>query len=352
MKIFILAIAILFSNCRSTHNPVNSYPDTDKPFDRHEFIMDNNIEIIKTQNSEITIYNPYKNKGILTLKGSMHNHTHNSRDSLLADPVETAIKFRDEGGFDFYTYTEHNFVTFDPGVPGIIWMGNAVEDTKRYQHLNIYNLPANYTYIDMGRNINKLIDYYLNLGAIICYNHPIIRRGSQSNRNFLSASKLDFVEIANAEDGIFEMAFDLLLSKGIKVFGFGVDDYHFKSSFEDPDFLFNKAYIIAFAEEKTKESIWRALLTGSFYSVRGNARMGINFNNGTIFTSSNESSTFEFIGLNSNNPGEGNILLTAPDVYEASYTITGTEGYVRVKLTNSNGSAYSQAFIILSNTTL
>ena len=38
-------------------------------------------------------------------------------------------KYRD-AGYDFYTFTDHNVITEDPGIEGIVWMGLSVEDTK------------------------------------------------------------------------------------------------------------------------------------------------------------------------------------------------------------------------------
>jgi len=359
MKKFLFVCITLLSllGCRTT--PINQTElikrlETERHIDKIDLMKKfNTIDIISSNDAVIIINNPYKNKGLLNLKGAIHNHTDNSLaiDGYMSgDPYETAVKFRDKGGFDFYTFTDHNYITNDPGVPGIIWLGNAVEDTKDTQHLIAYNLPADYKYVDMGIDIQVLIDYYKNLDAIVSYCHPDWSRQIQSDNKIISVTNLDFVEVVNDSEGSgSERAFDLLLSKGLTTFGLGVDDYHYNSKWEEPDRYFNKGYIIAFAEKKAKTSIWKALLSGCFYAVTGNVRIDISCKRGVIKVSSKELSTFEFIGLNTENPGTGKILYTLANAKKASYSINGEEGYVRGRVTNSSGTAYTQPFVILSN---
>ena len=341
---------ILLIGCQK----LSTKEDTNRQIDR-QLLMQNvcTIDTMWRGDVKIIFRNPYKNKGPLRLKGSMHNHTDNSAryDGFGSGcPRATAIKFRDEGGFDFFTFTDHNYVTWDPQVPGIVWMGNAVEDTKfgaHAQHLVVYNLPTGYRFSNRSDNIHELIDYYLRLGAIVSLAHPDWPMQFQPDDKILSIERLDFVEIVNPARE-HERAFDLLLSNGVNVFGMGVDDYHYQSHWEYPNRLFNKAFIIAFAEERERASIWRALLSGSFYAATLDARMDISCNDGVINVSSNIPSTFEFIGLNAGNPGKGKVLRTYTNVKEASYTIQGNEGYVRVRMTNPDGRAFSQPFVILS----
>ena len=349
-KWFFISILLFLFGCDNQYDILNQHPQEKAiPIDRSEF-MQNVMDTIQLENSEIIITNPYKNKGLLKLKGSMHNHSNNSlavEGFASGAPDATAVKFRDQAGYDFYTFTDHNYVTEDPGVTGIVWMGRSVEDTKNTQHLNIYNLPAGYKYVNVGDNIQKLIDHYRDLGAIVCYNHPGWAPQVQSDSKIVSVVDLDFVEVINSISGVDERAFDLLLSKGFPVFGFAVDDYHNNSAWGDPNRYFNKAYVIAFAEKKERSSIWKALLSGCFYATQG-AEMDIRCDKGMIMVSSNKQSTFEFIGLNVQSPGGGTVLSTSTNVQEASYRIEGNEGYVRVRVVNSDGAAYSQSFVIQS----
>jgi hypothetical protein len=342
-KNFALVYILIILSCNKNEEQIN-YSEADIPIIKTELLAGmNNID---TVNNELIIFNPYKNKGKLVLKGSMHNHTDNS---LPVDgygsgaPTATAIKFRDAGGFDFYTFTDHNYVTGDPQVQGIVWMGQSIEDTQSAHHLCVYNLPVDYEFIDKGDDINTQIRHYHSIGAFVSYAHPDWEAQIQSNDKILSVDDMDFVEIVNGQSGS-ERAFNLLLSKGT-VFGFGVDDYHYNPAWENPDMYFNKGYIVAFADFKEKKSIWKALLSGCFYASSG-ASMDIKCENGLISVFTEQSSIIEFIGKNDLNPAEGKILKIADDGINTSYQITGNEGYIWVRLHNSNGRAYSQAFII------
>ena len=337
----------LFTSCTVPEKDRSAYIEMDRWLLMQDVCI---IDTVQKDNLKIILRNPYRNKGGLELKGSMHNHTDNSApyDGFGSGcPRATAIKFRDEGGYDFFTFTDHNFVTQNPEVSGIVWMGNALEDTKHTQHLVIYNLPAGYRFRNRGSNIHELTDYYLSLGAIVSLAHPC--RSIRSDDKILSIKHLDFVEIVNSLQN-HERTFDLLLSNGVNVFGLGVDDYHYQSHWEYPNHMFNKAFIIAFAEERERASIWKALLSGCFYAVTLDARMDISCNNGIINVSSSIPSTFEFLGLNTENPRRGLVLRSYESVKEASYTIQGNEGYVRVRMTNPAGKAFSQPFVILSVT--
>ena len=353
-KALYFCIIILFFGCER----LSEREDTHMQIDRWLLMRDIcTIDTVQRDNLKIIFRNPYKHwhPELLKLKGSMHNHTNNSAryDGFGSGcPRATAIKFRDEGGFDFFTFTDHNYVTFDPQVPGIVWMGNAMEDTKlgaHAQHLVVYNLPTGYRFWNRSDNIHELIEYYLSLGAIVSLAHPCCPEQFQPDHKLLSIEHIDFVEIVSPIQE-HERAFDLLLSNGVNVFGLGVDDYHYQSHWNYPNWLFNKAFIIAFAERRDRESIWRALLSGSFYAATLDARMNISCTDGVISVSSNIPSTFEFIRLNTENPGRGLVLKTYENVKEASYTIQGNEGYVRIRMTNSDGRAFSQPFVILSVT--
>jgi hypothetical protein len=254
MKKIFFVFCILAISCKNNdENPVY-FSDTDIPINKTDILSGiNNTDTIKSYKDneidEFIIFNPYKNKGKLTLKGSVHNHTNNSSHAdgvASGDPAEKAIKFRDIGGFDFYTYTDHNYVTKDPCIPGIIWIGKSVEYAKATspQHLCIYNLPADYEYIDVGDDINELIQYFHNLGAFVSFAHPDLDFIPQSDQKILSTNNIDFVEVFNTLGGGSQRAFNFLLSKGV-LFGLGVDDHHTGN--------FNVNYIFAFADMKKRK---------------------------------------------------------------------------------------------------
>lgn len=292
----------------------------------------------------LIISNPYKKIGLLRLKGSMHNHTTNS-DGVFT-PIEAAKKIRDEGKFDFYTITDHGYVTLDPSIKEIIWMGKSLEDTKGMQnngqHLCIYNLPTVFNGFCESGNINELISKYTNMGALINYAHPDWWWQVQSSDKIAGIGKIRFVEVLNSGKSGSERAYNILLKKfGTGICGFGVDDFHNNESF-------NKSWIVAYADSRDKMNIWKTILRGTFYASKNGGTMEITCKNGKIEVSTENGSTISFIGKAIDSISElGEIIHQVADVNQATYTIKGDEGYVYVKVQKSNKIAISQAIVIL-----
>lgn len=290
--------------------------------------------------------NPYKNPGMLKLKGSMHNHTNNSApiDGYgSGEPYRIVEKFRNEGGFDFYAITDHNYVTEKFDIDGIVCMGNSMEDTY-YHHLIIYNLPENYTYRFVCDDINKQIEYYHSIGALVSFAHPDWSQQYQPSEKINSVSDVDFVEVFNTIEGGSVRAYNILMSN-FPVLAFGTDDYHYQDFWDDPNMYFNKSYIVAFSDNKDKDSIWKSILRGCFYATTG-ADMDIALIGTRIYVTTSEPSRIEFITPSSEELGLSDVLLRIDGKKFAQYEINGHERNVWVKITNNNGQAISQPFNI------
>lgn len=306
-------------------------------------------DTIKIQDNYVIIQNPYKNKGVLELKGALHNHTDNSLpiDGYgSGDPYRIGCKFRDEGNFDFYTITDHNVVTGDPGVDGIVWLGNAVEDTKNSQHLCVYNLPYGYPYKNKGDDIHDLISYYQKIGAVVSYAHPDWDAQLQSNEKISTVNDVIFVEALNSAEGGSMRAYNILLSKGENVYCVGVDDYHYNTSWTDPDMCFDKSFVIAYSDAKEYHSIWKSLLAGCFYASKG-AKMDICCEEGVITVKTSVESDIDVIGVNVNYPEYGRVVYSVKSSNLLVYEINEREPVVWVRVSNVHGLAYSQAFKII-----
>ena len=307
------------------------------------------MDTVKVQDNYVIIQNPYKNKGLQELKGSIHNHTNNSIriDGYgSGEMYQVGCKFRDEGNFDFYTFTDHNAVTKDPGVEGIVWIGEAVEDTKSTQHLCVYNLPYGYSYTDKGDDIQDLIAYYRSIGAVVSYAHPDWRAQIQSNEKISTVRDVFFVEALNSTGEGSLRAYNLLLAKGQNVYCVGVDDYHYDALWSDPNMYFNKAYIFAYADFKEYNSIWKSLLSGCFYASTG-AKMDISCENGVITVKTDVESDIDVIGVNVDYPEYGRIVDSVRSSNLLVYEINEDEPVVWVRVSNVQGLAYSQAFKIV-----
>ena len=306
-------------------------------------------EIVYLDNNQIiTIANPYTNRGGMVLKGSLHNHTDNS---VLVDgyksgnPREIAIKFKNYGNFDFFAFTDHNYVTHDPCIEGIVWMGVSMEDTKVSHHLVVYNLPENYKYTDLGDDINEQIAYYHSIGAVVSYAHPDWDGAYQSNEMIVATDAVDFVENLTPSSTN-PRAYNLLLAKG-PIWGVGTDDYHYNASWQDPDMYFDKSCIYVYADEKSREAIWKAIMAGCFYASRG-TKMDINCTNGDIAVTTEIPSTIDVMGVNLQHPENEWVISSVWNAKEMHYQIDGTVPIVWIRVRNEQGMAYSQAFRVIS----
>ena len=330
----IAILLLLFASCNREESP----------FVQYDYQITSRVNLaydtIKIDNQSIIIHNPYKKKGVLTLKGAMHIHTNNSIkiDGYgSGEPYVVAKKYRD-AGYDFYTFTDHNVITEDPGIEGIVWMGLSVEDTKKNQHICAYNLPSN-IYVDKGNDLTTLLNYYHSIGAFTSLAHPNWEKTYITNEILNIIDKLDFMEVINPNDTKGHRCLDFLLSKKIMTFSFGVDDYHCNILRDDPNKYFNKAWITAFANKKNRQNIWHSLLQGTFYVSNG-PEIDVSFEEGNLIVSSNKKSSITYIGCFNNK--EKIILKQEIDINETSCLWHEDLIWLRAEVQNEDGIAFTQ----------
>jgi hypothetical protein len=132
-----------------------------------------------------------------------------------------------------------------------------------------------------------------------------------------------------------EALWDSMLSAGIRIFGVASDDLHqVKQPWVKTAARPGQGWVVVRAARLTAESILSALAAGDFYASTGVELSDIQASPQRLTVTVKEQSyakyTIQFIGR------DGGILkeaLTSP----ASYDITGSEGYVRARILDSNG---------------
>ncbi len=283
-----------------------------------------NRSIILTSGDTITVYDPYYNSGKILLKGQIHCHTTNSDGKLT--PEELADLYY-ENGYDFWTITDHNFISNEPRNNKMVWISDSYEHTDRF-HACIYNprktFPADGTHINAIYRLAKLN----NINTILNYAHPDWNPNFewyqyQTDEMISQVEGVSFVEIFN---GAYQTArpFDILLSQKKKVFGIGVEDFHLLKHL-------NRGFIKAYVKNKSVESIWESLNNGSFFATNGLDVKIHMTDNGVIHITSEDSCDISFIGKN------GIIIKKDTNTSESSYRLTGDELYVRSEITNYKG---------------
>lgn len=343
----------------------------------------------------VKLYNPYKSRPANAYKGQLHCHTTNSDG---ADSPATVAGEYVALGYDFMTITDHNYITPDPGVAGIVWMGTSYEDTRnsaRYQHMGVFNVDAVYQCVSAYQSNNtpwSLVEHYVkNGGGILAYNHPEYPTVYASDATLKMLPRgISFMEIFNGSiqtlvgtvataselpaeayfddmydctgdgnryvntsktydtpnwvasdaatypDGNLDRGFRLQLDAWRKIFCIAVDDYHTGTG------MINRGWMVAFAESKTKESIWAALIRGCSYASTGVTLSALQVSNGTISLTiaggAGAVTTFY---------GPGNRVLATVSGSSASYQIQGTEKYVRAMVQIGREKAWTQPVWIL-----
>jgi hypothetical protein len=128
---------------------------------------------------------------------------------------------------------------------------------------------------------------------------------------------------------------DAQLSSGEHVFAFAGDDLR---SLADP--AAGKAWIEVLAEYRDADSIFASIRQGAFFASSGAQFKRLDLSGRTITVEARAAGSLRFIG-------KGGRLLSVTPTGSASYTVTGSEGYVRVEALGDDGSrAWSQPFFI------
>jgi len=327
----VLMLPVYFSYSENTNNVLEIILDGKDGVD-----WDNtpNVKTIHVNGNPVALYDPYTRGMTNPLCGQIHVHTTNSDGSY---PPKTVAAKMKEAGYDFWTITDHNFITPDPKVNDLIWLCNAYEDTRDTQHTNIYNIPALYN----SNNINDIITHFVTNGnSYVMYNHPDWTPQFQPDTKIANVIKgLSFVEVFNITGTTeTDRAFDILLSKGHRIWGVASDDFHNDSHLK-------KGWVVAYSASRDPNDIMQALLTGCFVSSSG-------------FTVKNVELVGNTIKIDTGSPTavttfykENMTALSTTTGKNAEYSITGNEMFVRAVIKEGNARCWVQPYFILSENT-
>jgi hypothetical protein len=275
---------------------------------------------------------------VVWLKGNLHTHTSQSDGD--STPAEMAAWYRDHG-YAFLVITDHDKLT-QVEVPGIVLVpGEEVTDrlSGKALHVNAIGLQRA---VAPQRGTTKVevlqrnIDAVRAAGGVPLVNHPNFGWAFGAEE-LLQLRNFTLLEIASGHPYVnmhgppsAEALWDRLLTEGRRVYGVAVDDsHHLKRPWDTDVALPGKAWVVVRAEHDAK-SIVAALDRGEFYASTGveleevsGTRVKVREKNGAHYR-------IQFIG-------SGGRVLQESEGAAASYTMRGNEGYVRVKVIDSNG---------------
>lgn len=278
-------------------------------------------------------------------KGNLHTHTSESDgDSSPADVVEW---YRGQK-YDFLAITDHDKVT-RLDAPGILLIpSEEVTDRldKKPVHVNAIGLRE-VVKPQGGATVSEVLQRNIRAvraaGGVPLINHPnfVWAFGAEEIRALEGVSLLEIASghpLVNTEGGggwqSSEEIWDSLLTGGKRIYAVGVDDsHHFKKPGER-DAAPGRAWVVVRAAALEAAQILAALDSGDFYASTGPEIDFYSVANGKITVRIRQYSlnkySIRFIGAG------GRVLQTSNDL-QATYEVKGGEGYVRVKVTDSNG---------------
>lgn len=225
------------------------------------------VEIVREE-AGAEVYNPYA-YGANRYKGQLHCHTTNSDGD--SPPSAVAAKYRNELGFSFIVFTDHNYLTDGSPytVEGSFLAFRGVEDDGQFsEHMNgigdLTNYPSSNASVYGYETWNRSQSIAL-FGGIPQFNHP--NWGNINIVEMLNCQPPKLIEIYNYKVGgrLAEglSMWDLMLRGGSLCWGVSVDDMHVL------DTESGKGWIVVYADELTKPAILDAIMRGAFYSTTG-----------------------------------------------------------------------------------
>ena len=277
----------------------------------------------------IEFENPYVEKASV-YKGQLHCHTTNSDG--VQSPLEVVEAYKN-AGYDFMAITDHDYVTPDQGVEGILFItGNEVSSTLG--HITTINVSS----IAPSRKAQEVVDWTKNQGGLVWLAHPNYDDNfGWTIREISSVTEYHGIEVYNSKANSYaDDKWDYILTYlDKKITATAVDDCH---DIEDPK-QFNGCWVMVFADSLTKTEILDSLEKGNFYSTQGPIINAVETEGNTINIKLKQTSKVTWIGAG------GSILQETTAVKEDTYVVQGNEKYVRIRV-ESSGYAWTNPIYI------
>jgi hypothetical protein len=305
-------------------------------------------------------------------KGNTHTHTINSGGDSTPDEV---AKWYRENGYDFVVITDHKMVTnVDPlnslfGAAGqfLVIQGEEVSANftgpagKVYVHVNSLNpretaIPVHG--VSVRDTLQKNLDAIRSAGGLAQINHPNFM-WQMKEADIVAVKGARLLEIMNMHPLVnsfgagpdfpsAEELWDQVLSRNVIVWGVASDDTHELKAHDSgaAEGLPGKGWIVVHAEHLTAAEIMQAIDKGDFYASTGVALKDYKVV-GTQITIEMPDKNDYMTKYRIRFIGKGGVVLQDGTATPAIYVIKGNEGYVRARVSDSNGNmAWTQPVFV------
>jgi hypothetical protein len=288
-------------------------------------------------------------------KGNTHTHTLNSDGDSTPDEV---VRWYREHGYHFLVLTDHNYLTDVASLNGLhgasekflVIKGEEVTSSFQTKSVHVNGLDVS-AQVEPSRNaasivetIQRNVDAIRKANGIPHINHPNFGwsitvdelKQVKNNRLFEVYNGHPLVH-NNGGGGVpgMEEAWDTILSQGTVLYGIAVDDAH---TFKQPGNRSvagpGRGWISVRAPRLDARTLLEAVERGDFYASTGVELVDVKATATSLAVETRvvggRKHRIQFIG-------KGGRLLSEVHASTASYTFTGTEGYVRAKVIDSGG---------------
>jgi hypothetical protein len=270
------------------------------------------------------------------------------------------VRWYREHGYQFLVLTDHNFQTRVDGLNALhaaeekflVVKGEEVTSTAGGKPVHVNGLDANRrigsqsgspdsTVLDV---LQRSVDAIRGASGVPHINHPNfgwaltaedLRRVRNSKLFEIFNGHPEVNNLGGGNVPGLEEVWDRLLSNGTLVYGIAVDDAHVFKKPGDPTVSGpGRGWVVVRAAQLEARALLDAMERGDFYASTGVVldALDVSSKSMTIKVKPAASSKYriQFIGR------DGRVLTEVPDA-SATYTFTGSEGYIRAKVIESNG---------------
>ena len=288
-------------------------------------------------------------------RGSLHNHTNRSDGD---SSPENVVAWYRRHNYHFVAVTDHNAVTpigtlskkFNEKEIFLVLPGEEITDvypsSKGEKPVHVNALGITKTLDPQHGNdaievLQNNISAIRNTGGLPMVNHPNFRWALTAD-DIASVSGFSLLEFANCGAAVnntgiecsgTEEMWDMLLTRGKRLWGAASDDSHHFTCFSPRHDNPGRGWVMVRCEKLTPEEIYAALERGDFYSTTGVILEKYESDKNKISIDiekwGHTRYLIDFIG------NGGKTLDSVPGV-SAEYRIKGSESYVRVRVTDSN----------------
>jgi hypothetical protein len=294
-------------------------------------------------------------------KGNTHTHTLNSDGDSTPDDV---VKWYRQHGYDFVFITDHEMITdvdplnalFGGGGQFLVMRGEEVTSNFGDLHVHVNSLHPNIVAkaqrgATSRETLQKDLDGAQAAGGLSQINHPNFFWQLKAE-DIAAVKGAKLLEIANMHPIVnssgagpsmpsAEEIWDDVLSRGVTLWGVASDDTHELKSgtlagSAGAGAVPGKGWIVVRAERLTVDNILRAIDKGDFYASTGVRLKDYTVEGQRITIRIDSDDRYQtryrtlFIGKNGR-------MLQDSTTNPAVYSIQGNEGYVRARITDSNG---------------